>query len=79
MATPIKIALTPAEFNRRAAQVSVKTGCPITSHNGTISYLGVTLFFDFDGVGELTLNIQKKPKLLTENYIASKVREWFQA
>ena len=72
------IELKPADFAAKLAEVGEKTGQTLTDTSGTISHSGVTAAYFYEpDVETLTINITKKPFLVSESYIEKQITAWF--
>ena len=74
----IQIAMTPDEFAKAGAELQAKQGIALTGNQGTLSKMGVTAGYKYDGA-HLTINILEKPFFVTEDYCEAELKKFLGA
>ena len=69
------ITLTRSEFDAASAKL-LKQGILLTGDKGSVTHNGVTIDFAYFG-DTLTLDVVKKPFLVSEGILESTIRKWF--
>jgi hypothetical protein len=71
----IQIALSPEEFQSKAAQLAAQQGIQIIGHEGTIEKMGVKASYLYEN-GLLTVTILDKPFFLSEEMCEKQLKAW---
>ena len=71
----IQIAMTPDQFAHAGQQLQSKQGITLTGNEGTISKMGVTAGYKYDGA-HLTVNVLEKPFFVTEEYCEGELKKF---
>lgn len=72
----LRFPMTREQFDARRAALAAK-GIAITGDSGEIDQRGVRVRYAYDGA-VLSLEVFKKPMLVTRGYVEGKITEWFQ-
>jgi hypothetical protein len=70
----ISVALTPAQYTAKSAELLAKEGITLTGTSGTVSKSVVTLKYDYDGA-ILNIAVEHAPPFL-KGHVESELRAW---
>ena len=72
----LRFSLTPDQITSARARL-LTLGIPLTGDRGTLTTKGITAEYEYHpGLGTLTVRVTKKPTLITEALVRSKMEEW---
>ncbi len=74
----IHIPMTPDQFARAGQELQAKQGIALTGNEGTLTKMGVTAAYKYDGA-HLTVNITDKPFFVTEEYCEAELKKFLTA
>lgn len=71
----IRIPLTQQQYDAKVEQLKQEQGITLAGDSGTVSKLGVTIEYNYDGK-ELTVEVKDKPFFLHEAHVEAIVTSW---
>ena len=72
----LKFALTESQIQATRTRL-LSLGIPLTSNSGTLTAKGITAEYEYHpGPGHLIVRVTKKPTLITEGLVRTKLEEW---
>ena len=74
----IQIPMTPDQFSKAGQELQARQGITLTGNEGTISKMGVTAAYKYDGA-HLTVTVTDKPFFVTEEYCEGELRKFLGA
>ena len=74
----IEIPMTPEQYASAGQQLQAKQGVALTGNEGTLSKMGVTAAYKYDGA-HLSINILEKPFFLSEDFCEAEIKKFVSA
>ena len=72
----LRFALTPDQITSARSRLH-SLGIPLTGDKGTLQTKGITAEYEYyPGPGHLIVRVTKKPTLITEGLVRTKLEEW---
>ena len=71
----IQIPMTPDQFAQAGKTLEAKQGITLTGNEGTLSKMGVTAAYKYDGA-HLAITVLEKPFFVTEEYCEGELKKF---
>ena len=67
--------MTPGQFASAGRELQAKHGVTLAGNEGTLSRMGVTAAYKYDGA-QLSVNILEKPFFMSEDFCESEIKKF---